>query len=137
MCCSIRHRCAAARAVTGLAVRSTSVLTSRLRGFSARYRAKSTTFEWASKRGSVSAMPESYGRGVTDEVRGSGGRGCFPQVRTAENGPVENSPVPVRPVPEFVLVAALLTAVTIGATWPQAARMGSAVNDFGDPLLNS
>ena len=34
-------------------------------------------------------------------------------------------------------MTALLAAVTVVVTWPQAARIGTAVNDFGDPLLNS
>src|SRR5678815_558922 len=32
---------------------------------------------------------------------------------------------------------ALISALVVFATWPQAARLGTAVTDFGDPLLNA
>lgn len=38
---------------------------------------------------------------------------------------------------ELGAAAVVVAAAAIVVTWPQAARLGTAVNDFGDPLLNS
>ena len=31
----------------------------------------------------------------------------------------------------------IISALVVLATWPQAAHLGTAVTDFGDPLLNA